>query len=1126
MSSLFQTSPVTRQRLIGLFLVMLVCALLSQSAHVPEARAISVDAPQSHAFEVYTNPNWSGELCYSDTPMTANVYVTCNDQISSIILQAGWSARVYRDLNETGPSVCVNRTQSDLTLGTFDDGSPSNDAISSFILYNQPWCGGSPVATWPLEVYNDPNYSGTRCYSWDVLSADINALCNDQISSVLLRLGWSVRFYRDPQESGPSQCINTSDPDLTDNTFDDGSPMNDAISSHTVYHQPNCSVSSIAGQVTDNNSAALSGVTISDGAGHTATTDANGKFALSGLSIGSYTLTPSKSSYTFNPTNRAVSVPPDATGQNFVGTPLPVPSDVIVVESRNLEYSPSIGGTCATGWYVSSYGGQGHGVLTLNASNASQSKNSAIWRPNMPRAGWYKVEAFVPYHPFFQWPCVDYRITSDTSHATYEIHLTTGTTTKVVNQAPLNDAWVDLGAYYFGVGTAGYVRLSDMTGEPFASRMVSFDDMRFTYIGNDCQPTAISSRLGGYQISAPNGGACNQPTGSLGGTITNAQNGAKVSAATVTLGGGPGINYVVQTGANGNYQRDFIIAGTYTIRVERDGYQPFVSTVQVPMNASKWFNIALTPNRTSGTYYFPIRRSPAEVGINTWYDTYFDQVDRDRGQISEYQGIEGYNSDPVGYSGPGWCWKDSSWYFYSGKAGQYGGFSYDYNCNWQPGLSYNRHDGIDYNIANGSNIDILAAATGHVWRVGSDEVVLWHDDKSFTIYSHVIPNVETSQPVAKGQKIATSGNSQNHFHFGIKLNAYGNVDRLYDGNPNNYSPAVDPYTFHLWASDSGVGALSNVSGNVSVPKGVSNQLPLPLLTVTPAYAVGENAQIAFDASSAHDPDGAIIDYIWDFGDGTSGNGVTTTHVYSIPGTYYVSLGVFDNTGDVAYSDLRPIIIHNDYLTTKVDGTQNVNDLSDGQTITRSIKISDTLRATFQFTWTNGTVEPTLVDPAGTVITPGTPMANVIYMATVYYASYQIEKPLPGTYGLRLTGSNISSTAWVTSSVAVLDVHPPVVTKADMKTAPASGGTGITLTLDMADTESLAGMLVRYSVDHGDWSSWQVFTPKVSFTVPVTYVESTAIQLQDGSGNLSLLYGTGTLIYALPPRSIFLPLILR
>jgi hypothetical protein len=50
----------------------------------------------------------------------------------------------------------------------------------------------------------------------------------------------------------------------------------------------------------------------------------------------------------------------------------------------------------------------------------------------------------------------------------------------------------------------------------------------------------------------------------------------------------------------------------------------------------------------------------------------------------------------------------------------------------------------------------------------------------------------------------------------------------------------------------------------------------------------------FDASGSFDADGEITSYNWDFGDGSSGNGMTVQHTYSEPGEHVVTLRVVDN----------------------------------------------------------------------------------------------------------------------------------------------------------------------------------------------------------------------------------------
>jgi len=52
--------------------------------------------------------------------------------------------------------------------------------------------------------------------------------------------------------------------------------------------------------------------------------------------------------------------------------------------------------------------------------------------------------------------------------------------------------------------------------------------------------------------------------------------------------------------------------------------------------------------------------------------------------------------------------------------------------------------------------------------------------------------------------------------------------------------------------------------------------------------------MSFDASASYDPDGNITSYDWDFGDGNTGLGITTTHTYQESGVFTVKLTVTDN----------------------------------------------------------------------------------------------------------------------------------------------------------------------------------------------------------------------------------------
>ena len=55
-------------------------------------------------------------------------------------------------------------------------------------------------------------------------------------------------------------------------------------------------------------------------------------------------------------------------------------------------------------------------------------------------------------------------------------------------------------------------------------------------------------------------------------------------------------------------------------------------------------------------------------------------------------------------------------------------------------------------------------------------------------------------------------------------------------------------------------------------------------------------EVSFDASASADPDGHIVRYDWDFGDGETGRGVQVTHTYRDDGEYQVRLTVRDDRG--------------------------------------------------------------------------------------------------------------------------------------------------------------------------------------------------------------------------------------
>jgi PKD repeat protein len=75
----------------------------------------------------------------------------------------------------------------------------------------------------------------------------------------------------------------------------------------------------------------------------------------------------------------------------------------------------------------------------------------------------------------------------------------------------------------------------------------------------------------------------------------------------------------------------------------------------------------------------------------------------------------------------------------------------------------------------------------------------------------------------------------------------------------------------------------------------------PVADANGPYTGIEGDEILFNGSGSYDPDGTIVTYAWDFGDGSTGTGVSPTYTYKANGTYTVALTVNDGKVDSAPS---------------------------------------------------------------------------------------------------------------------------------------------------------------------------------------------------------------------------------
>jgi streptogrisin C len=99
---------------------------------------------------------------------------------------------------------------------------------------------------------------------------------------------------------------------------------------------------------------------------------------------------------------------------------------------------------------------------------------------------------------------------------------------------------------------------------------------------------------------------------------------------------------------------------------------------------------------------------------------------------------------------------------------------------------------------------------------------------------------------------------------------------------------------------------------IYMPINYLDRLGISVLTYNPGPGCGQPPVASFswyassifadfNASGSYDPDGSIVSYSWNFGDGTTGSGVTASHIYPYEGTFLVTLTVTDDSGKTGQS---------------------------------------------------------------------------------------------------------------------------------------------------------------------------------------------------------------------------------
>jgi len=139
----------------------------------------------------------------------------------------------------------------------------------------------------------------------------------------------------------------------------------------------------------------------------------------------------------------------------------------------------------------------------------------------------------------------------------------------------------------------------------------------------------------------------------------------------------------------------------------------------------------------------------------------------------------------------------------------------------------------------------------------------------------------------------TDGSSDPDGEITFRFWDFGDGSSSVEENPTHRYASSGRYVVVLTVADNR-GATDSFAREVTVSKLAVNQPPQAAFTFSPSSPTTQDTVSFFDQSS--DPDGEVVLWWWDFGDGATSTLEDPTHGYTRPGTYTVTLKVADDDG--------------------------------------------------------------------------------------------------------------------------------------------------------------------------------------------------------------------------------------
>lgn len=313
----------------------------------------------------------------------------------------------------------------------------------------------------------------------------------------------------------------------------------------------------------------------------------------------------------------------------------------------------------------------------------------------------------------------------------------------------------------------------------------------------------------------------------------------------------------------------------------------------------------------------------------------------------------------------------------------------------------------------------------------------------------------------------------------------------FDGSASQ--PSDSPITRYIWSFGDGSGAAGSYAEKTYEKPGLYRSnlrveddsdhpcnfgVETRLITVNfpPVAEAGtdQTAQtgqiVRFDAGASYDVDGQVQSYQWDMGDGTVLEGAQVRHAYAVPGTYYATLTIKDDSG-----------VANNYDWDQMIVVVNAPPQPQFTTPDRPLSVSEATLLSAEAS----------VDPDGTILSYLWDFGDgakgdgerVSYAWTA-----------PGIYDVTLTVTDDSGTASATQMLRqqiVVDAAPTA------NAGPAQAVTASEVFFDGTGSTDPEGGISSYEWEFGDGSTGSGPRPMHAYARPGVY--EVALTVRDESG---------------------------